>query len=200
MMDAKIVSLLINKLRVDGGTQPREKIDQSLVIDYAEAIDQLPAVLAFYDGQNYWLADGFHRRLAHLVARRKHILVEVRSGSQRDAILHSLGANTAHGLRRSREDARRAVHIILADEEWAKWSNYRIAEICAVSEFLVRTVIRELREEAREREREEEELSTIKSQATVERGEAVYEMETGKIGKKALKTCPQCKGSGKVPA
>lgn len=51
------------------------------------------------------------------------IAVDVRPGSQRDAILYSLGANAAHGRRRTNADKRRAVQRMLSDEEWSRWSH-----------------------------------------------------------------------------
>jgi hypothetical protein len=63
----------------------------------------------------------------------------------REAILHSVGSNATHGLRRTNEDKRRAVKILLEDplvstdpETGAPWSNREIARRCAVDETLVR--------------------------------------------------------------
>ena len=50
----------------------------------------------------------------------------------RDAILYSVGANAAHGLRRTQEDKRRAVELLLRDDEWSKKSNRWIADACRV--------------------------------------------------------------------
>jgi len=57
----------------------------------------------------------------------------VRQGGLRDAILHSAGANTAHGLRHPNADKRRAVLMLRQDDEWAAWSDREIARRCAVS-------------------------------------------------------------------
>src|SRR5262249_43455536 len=61
------------------------------------------------------------------------IPVEVRQGTQRDAILFSVGANAAHGLRRTNEDKEKAVKVLLADEEGATWSDRRLADAAGVS-------------------------------------------------------------------
>ncbi|QXD15805.1 hypothetical protein GQ464_002330 [Rhodocaloribacter litoris] len=53
--------------------------------------------------------------------------------SRRDAILHSVGANAEHGLRRTGADKRRAVMTLLQDEEWRRWSDREIARRCRVS-------------------------------------------------------------------
>jgi hypothetical protein len=46
--------------------------------------------------------------------------------------------NAAHGLRRNNADKRRAVEVLLRDEEWGKWSNSEIARRCSVSDEFVR--------------------------------------------------------------
>lgn len=130
----------IDKIRIDGNTQPRTKIDTGVVSDYAEAFElneSLPPVDVFHDGKDYWLADGFHRYHGAAKAGRKTIACKVHKGTQRDAILFSVGANAVHGLRRTNEDKRAAVMTLLGDEEWSQWSAREIARACAVSHVLV---------------------------------------------------------------
>lgn len=62
---------------------------------------------------------------------------EGRQGTKRDAILHSVGANTDHGLRRTNPDKRQAVMVLLKDEEWAQWSDREIARRCHVHNSFV---------------------------------------------------------------
>jgi hypothetical protein len=135
------------KIRTDGGTQPRAEIDMDVVADYAAAIKdgvKLPSVIVFFDGTDNWLADGFHRLEGHRAAGVKKILADIRQGTQRDAILYSVGANAAHGLRRSRSDKWRAVDRLLSDANWSKWSDREIAKRCAVSHTFVAEVRRHL--------------------------------------------------------
>lgn len=137
------MQLLINLLRLDGGTQPRAEIDPFVVEDYAAALNDgvaLPPVTVFYDGNDYWLADGFHRVSATKKLNKTEIEADVKQGTQRDAILFSVGANSSHGLRRTNADKRRAVECLLRDTEWTKWSNVEISKRCNVSESLVRTL------------------------------------------------------------
>src|SRR5690606_19453784 len=54
-----------------------------------------------------------------------------------DAILHSVGANATHGLPRSNAAKRRAVELLLRDEEWSKRSDRWIAEKGGVSHPMV---------------------------------------------------------------
>lgn len=120
----------ISKVRRDGGTQSREALNQNTVDEYGEKMiagATFPPVKVFYDGTWYWLSDGFHRVEAALQIKATTIFAEVRQGTQRDAILDSVAANSNHGLRRTRDDVRRAIKTLLRDEEWRKWSDREIA-------------------------------------------------------------------------
>ena len=133
----------LSKIRIDGGTQTREKLNQATVKEYIEAINAgatFPPVTLFFDGSAYWLADGFHRYFAAKKAGKKQIHEDITPGTQRDAVLHSIGANTAHGLQRSNKDKKRAVETLLNDPEWSKWSSRAIAEKCVVSHSYVSTL------------------------------------------------------------
>jgi len=135
--------LAIDSVRVDGGTQIRVHIDEDAVADYATA-KELPPVIVFFDGTDYWLADGFHRWHAQRRAKHKKIMAEIREGTQRDAVLYAVGANTEHGLRRTNEDKRKAVQTLLNDAEWSKWSDREIARKCCVSHTLADKVRQEI--------------------------------------------------------
>lgn len=130
----------IKAIRIDGGTQSRVEIDNSIVAEYADAIRAkvaFPPMVVFHDGADYWLADGFHRWHAYNAAGKASAEVDVRAGTVRDAILFSFGANGAHGLRRTNADKRKAVESMLADPEWVKWSDHKIADACGVSQPFV---------------------------------------------------------------
>lgn len=128
-------SLKLAHIRVDGGTQPRAWLDPRIVDDYSQAMEGgavFPPVTVYNDGNQYWLADGFHRVKAARGIGRSTIDADVYQGTRRDAILHSVGANATHGLRRTNADKRRAVETLLRDDEWAKWSDSEIGRRCAV--------------------------------------------------------------------
>jgi hypothetical protein len=128
-------TLRLDQLRIDGGTQPRVAIDEQVVADYAALYSNgvnLPPVTVFFDGATYWLSDGFHRYWANKRIDCEYVFADVRQGTQRDAILHSVGANADHGLRRTNADKRKAVLTLLEDEEWSKWTDREIGKRCGV--------------------------------------------------------------------
>lgn len=171
----------ISAIRLDGGTQSRALLQDGIINEYAAALEDgasFPPVVLFYDGSDHWLADGFHRVRAYLFAGRDAIPADVRQGTRRDAILYSVGANEAHGLRRTNDDKRRAVLTLLNDAEWAKWSDREIARRCAVSNQFVSNIRPSVNDGQMERK--------------VERSGSTYTMNTSAIGKAApAKTEPK---------
>ena len=162
-----LMQLFISKIRLDGGTQTRATTDQEVVEEYCEALKagcEFPPVVVFFDGRLYWLADGFHRLAAYVLACRKAIEADVRKGTQRDAVVFATGANKRHGIKRTNEDKRKAVTILLqlaaSDPEVAQQfetpqtkgeiSNRKVADHCGVSEHLVRILQEELKEQAKQ--------------------------------------------------
>lgn len=146
-MSAKVtqptVRLALAVIRLDGGTQIRAKIDEPTVVEYAEQMtagSEFPPLVVYHDGEDYWLADGFHRQAAAAAAGLAEVDCELRQGSRRDAVLWAVGANSAHGLRRTNEDKRRAVGLLLADPEWSQKSDRWIADACGVSHPFVATL------------------------------------------------------------
>jgi hypothetical protein len=129
----KIQLLDISAIRSDCGTQIRASINETTVAEYAEAMlagTTFPPVTVFHDGSQYVLADGFHRLMATARGGTKSISADVRPGTKADALKFALGANIAHGLKRTNADKRRSVELALA--EWPNLSNREIARICAV--------------------------------------------------------------------
>ena len=126
-------------IRLDGDTQPRAKIDQAVCDDYGERMkagEKFPPIDVFFDGEDYWLADGFHRVRAYVMAvPGEAIECNVFQGSLQDAQWHSYSVNKTHGLRRTNEDKKRAVQAALAHPEAADKSNVQIADHCGVDEI-----------------------------------------------------------------
>lgn len=136
-------------IRLDGGTQSRAALSESQVAEYTDLYLSgiiFPELVVFHDGANHWLADGFHRWHGATKAGLAHVECDVRQGGQRDAILYSVGANDKHGLRRTNADKRRAVEMLLRDEEWGARSDRWIAERCGVGYSLVAEMRKQLPE------------------------------------------------------
>ncbi len=130
------MQLAVDRIRTDGGTQSRAQINWLTVTDYAADIAEgatFPPVVVYFDGADYWLADGFHRLEAHKRLGLVEIAADVKQGTRRDAILYSVKANAIHGLRRTNDDKQRAVRLLLEDEEWRQWSDREIARQCGVT-------------------------------------------------------------------
>lgn len=141
----------VNKIRTDGGTQTRAGLSSSTLAEYAlllaESGGEWPfkdPIELFYDGHDYWLADGFHRVAACKQQARHTALANINQGTQRDAVLFSVGANADHGLPRSHEDKRRAVTRLLEDSEWSNWADREIARRCKTSAPFVGRLRKEL--------------------------------------------------------
>lgn len=132
-----VESLLITKIRLDGGTQPRAALDFGAIEDYSEAMGggaKFPAVTVFYDGTDYWLADGFHRVKAAFAAGFDTIECDLRQGTLEDAQWFSLSANKSNGLRRTNEDKQRAVKAALTHPRGAGLSDNQVARHCGVTQ------------------------------------------------------------------
>lgn len=134
-------------IKTDGGTQPRAQMDFITISEYVEAMSEgatFPPITVFYDGTDYWLADGFHRLKATAQRGAATIEADVRQGTRRDAILYSVGANAQHGLKRSQVDKRRAVETLLTDSEWTAWADREIARQTQTSHPFVAKIRSEL--------------------------------------------------------
>ena len=133
----------ISDIVLDPAAQARVALSEEIVCEYADAMksgDEFPVPHLIFDGFIYYVADGNHRLKAAQLAGFTEIDAIVTEGSFRDAVLIAVGANTSHGLRRTREDRRKAVRMLLADVEWGQWSDVEIARACKVSRELVAKV------------------------------------------------------------
>jgi hypothetical protein len=168
-----VVLVSLDRIPAEAGAQARVKIRTDVVRHYAVAMTQqqaeggvrFPPVVLFTDGQAYWLADGWHRVLAARRAGLTEIAADVRPGTARDALLHSVSANSAHSLPRTNADKRRAVALLLADSEWSQWSDREIGRHCQIDHKVVGTMRRRASGEKPQIEKRK-----------VRRGDTVYEM------------------------
>lgn len=141
------VYLPLANVRLDGDTQARVKLCEETVSKYVEhykdAIevgDEYPCngmepIDCVFDGEYYWVYDGFHRCLAATRVGLHTICVRVVSGTLDDARWLACNANIKTTLARTNADKRRAVQMALALQPG--YSDRAIARHCGVSHNFV---------------------------------------------------------------
>jgi len=148
-MQQNINSLNVNQIRIDGGTQSRASLDYDVVSKYSEDYEsgaEFPPITVFYDGSEYWLADGFHR----LAARKKNgmptMACDVRQGSRLDAVRFSSGANNSHGLPRKPADYARAYQCAVDNKLCKPADAKQVAALLNCSDRWARELTKKTRE------------------------------------------------------
>jgi ParB-like chromosome segregation protein Spo0J len=130
----------LDAINISGGTQSRLKIDEDYVEEIYEKmkddVEYLPVTI-FFDGKEYWLADGFHRYHATRKNGKASIKCNVTNGLLRDAILYSKSANNRHGKPPTLQDKLNNAKELCDDFEWGGFSNREIGRICDVSHVTV---------------------------------------------------------------
>ena len=132
--------LKLSCIEMDTSIQCRASIDTATVSEYAERMtegDAFPPVVVYGTAQKCWIADGWHRIMAANQIGLLDIEATVIPGGRIDALKAALSANSAHGIRRTNQDKRRAVEIAL--REFGKLSSRQIAEMCGVHHTTVET-------------------------------------------------------------
>lgn len=177
-MTASAQNVKIDRIKVLFDLQPRVSLRSETIEDYKDAMtrgEEFPPVEIVFDGTDLFLVDGFHRIQAAKECGKTSVKAIIEKGTEREAILRSVGANAKHGLPRTRGDKRRAVERLLKDPEWGKWSDREIAHRCRVSHPFVGEVRKE---------------SGLTGNVTSENGRKVVTkhgtetvMKTGNIGK-----------------
>jgi ParB-like nuclease domain len=139
--------LKIVDIKLDGGTQFRESINQDKVKEYKELMLEdvvFDPIHVVYDGTYYYLIDGFHRYFAIKAMSVKSIEARVTNGTLQDAIRMARRANNSHGMPRSIETKRRVVMSAINDPENEGMSAREIAKECVVSHPFVLNIMKGL--------------------------------------------------------
>lgn len=175
------IKMNIQEIAINEQLQQRAEMNQQTINEYAEIItnegaEVFPAIKALCVDGLYYIIDGFHRYYAMLQAGIEEVHVNViGSGTMRDAILYTVGANAAHGLNRTSADKRKAVMALLQDEEWSKWSDREIARRCKVSNTFVSHI------------RNDVTVNVDSEKTFIDKHGKTAKMNTGNIGSNKLK-------------
>lgn len=156
-------TISISVIRTDGGTQMRSAIDPETVLRYSEHIRdgaEFPPITVFYDGKEYWLADGFHRCDAYLAAAQEFIPADIRSGSRLDAVVYALKANAANGRPRTTSDLQRAYRVAVDNKLCDSGDVSKVKDLIGCSDRWARELTKAARESAKvERNKKIEQLA-----------------------------------------
>jgi hypothetical protein len=180
-----VIVLELHQIRCDGGTQGRAALNQSVIAEYAElmlARAEFPPVRTWFDGESYWLADGFQRLAAAQSTGSSEIRAEVFYGSLEDARWDSYAANALHGLRRTRADIEVVVTQALRHPNGVRLSNREIARHLNLPE----TTLRRWRKTSSAPRGADASCTAVRNGKT-------YSISTTKIGKAVLEQARQSK-------
>jgi hypothetical protein len=142
-------TISISVIKTDGGTQMRSCIDPETVLLYSEHIRdgaEFPPITVFYDGKDYWLADGFHRCDAYLAAAQDFIPADIRSGSRLDAVVYALKANAANGRPRTSTDLQRAYRVAVDNKLCDAGDVAKVKDLIGCSDRWARELTKAARE------------------------------------------------------
>lgn len=122
MSDDRVELIPIDRIRIDGQTQVRAKLNEAALDRYTEAYREygdkaLDPVYCIIEATvletNCWLVDGFTRRQAAINAGLDKLWVKCKPGTLRDARFEASQVNTRHGVPLNDTDWGRAVVMFL---------------------------------------------------------------------------------------
>jgi DNA-binding Lrp family transcriptional regulator len=134
-------------IRTDGDTQRRETLHRDIVAEYAETWREgiaFPPVRAIFDGEWYWLWDGFYRVESARQAGLNSVEVRFGEGTQEDAQWLSCCANRRHGVRRTHAEKEASVRYALNHTYGIGLSNVEIAQFVGSSPQTVQKIRRHM--------------------------------------------------------
>jgi len=168
--------LPLSSIRRDGGTQHRLGPGTKIVHEYAALLrngTRFPPVEVFFDGTDYWLADGFRRVEAAAITGVEGFEAVVRPGTKQDAQWASYAANSRHGLRRSAAETVRVIKLALQHPKATAMSDAALSEHIHVP----RSTVQYWRARISCQHRQDPVVRMVV------RGRTVYEMQVDRIGR-----------------
>jgi hypothetical protein len=129
-----------DKISLDPTVHTRTEVDPKKVKRYTKLLKKkdfkFPPIVVYFDGEKYWIADGYHRVSAHIEAGKDMVEATVNEGDSRDAFLAGL-AYDDNKASKSHDDRKACLAKLLADPEWSKWSSSVLALKCGLSRATV---------------------------------------------------------------
>jgi hypothetical protein len=139
LLGAKVKQIKLSEIRIDGGTQIRDQLNQDKVNEYAEQMKDgavFPPITVFNDGSSIWLSSGFHRYFGSKKIGNITIDCIVIEGTLEDAQWFGMGDNK-HGLNMTHADYKKAAQIAFDHPVWSTYTNAKIANHIGVSAMTI---------------------------------------------------------------
>ena len=144
----KPTELSLMKISYNQGTQFRKDGDPKVQEEYAALMQEgvvFPPVEVVFDGDHYYLWDGFTRYFAAAEIGAKTIVCNITKGSLRDAQILACSANKTNGQPRSNHTKRGIIEFMLEDEDWGKKTQEEIASHVGVTRGYVARIAGDIR-------------------------------------------------------
>lgn len=137
-------TLKLNEVTVDNDLNPRVgALDQVAVLEYREALEDLPPMHVFeVPGEGYLLVAGFHRFAAYELAGAAEAIFVVHEGDRDAAAEFADLDNLQHGIQLTRAEKRGVISRQL--KRHPDWSDSRLARACHTTDKTVRSVREDL--------------------------------------------------------
>lgn len=130
----------LDELTLDPRLQPRARLDEQLVQEYADAMrrgDVFPPLRVIINATDAWLVDGWHRVGAARQLGLAELPVQLKRGTFEEAEDASFTVNRDHGLRRTHADVQNAIRRALLTPRWVERSDNWIAKHIGCSDKTV---------------------------------------------------------------
>lgn len=150
---------------------PRMEHNQQKAQEYAENVERLPAI---WVNQHRELIDGRHRLIAHQLAGKAEILVEIHPTRSDEHLLElAIQTNAAHGLQMSAADKKAMAIRLYAVGERGPDRKRELAALLSVSDRAVTGWVADLDQAEREERKKKIADLYLRAYTTEEIGEAV---------------------------
>lgn len=133
----------ITQILVDQKHQFRANLSPEVIENYASLISdgaKFPNLVVFDTGREdglYTLVDGFQRLKGYEVNDYRKIHVDVIEGTEEQAILYALNANSTHGAAYTNDDKRKRARFCFGHKTMKNWTDNKTAKYLAVSQGFI---------------------------------------------------------------